>query len=162
MNRSDLEARGFGSFLAVSRLLEGPINEISRETGVYVVVRSDTSKASFLSKNLGGHFKGNDPTVPVSLLEQRWVHGTEVLYFGKADQLRRRIHQLCRFSKGEPVGHWGGRLLWQVEGSKEFLVGWLPTPDDDPFTVEGELIDEFHDRFGSLPFANIQRPRKGT
>ena len=162
MNRPNLEAKGFRGFLTISELAQGRTHKVPQEPGVYAVLRQGTDKPLFLPRNPGGNFKGNDPTVPVSLLEERWVHGTEVLYFGKADNLRRRIHQLCRFGKGEPVGHWGGRLLWQMEGSMEFLVGWLPTPNDDPFTVEGALIDEFHDRFGSFPLANIQRPRKGT
>ena len=90
------------------------------------------------------------------------MDGTEVLYFGKADQLRERVHQLCRFGAGEPIGHWGGRLLWQIAGAEEFLVAWLPTPGGSPFAAEHELMHEFRARFGSWPFANIQGPRKGT
>ena len=45
---------------------------------------------------------------------------TPILYFGKADALRKRIKDLVRFAAGEPVAHWGGRYLWQISGSSSF------------------------------------------
>ncbi len=74
--------------------------------------------------------------------------------------LRRHSSQLCDFAAGNPVGHWGGRLLWQVDDSKGFVVAWLPTPDEDAFAAERKLMLEFRDIFGVWPLANIQGPRK--
>ena len=159
MSRKDLEAKGFQGFLTVGQLsAEG--SEVPRQPGVYAVLRQDTDAPKFLPRSHGGHFKGNDPTVPVSRLQERWVEGAEVLYFGKGDNLKGRIDQLCDFAAGNPVGHWGGRLLWQVDDSKGFVVAWLPTPDEDPFAAERELMLEFRDIFGVWPLANVQGPRK--
>jgi hypothetical protein len=43
-----------------------------------------------------------------------WVDGAEVVYIGKADQLKRRLTQFADFGGGKPIGHWGGRLIWQL------------------------------------------------
>jgi hypothetical protein len=54
------------------------------------------------------------------------------------------------------VGHQGGRVLWQVEGTEQFIVSWRPLPDEDLFTVEQRMIAEFRARnFGKRPFANL-------
>src|SRR2546427_3935686 len=117
MRRFNLEAKGFEGFLTTRELSGTRIKDVPVLPGVYVVVCSEAEQPSFLASSIGGHFKGKDPTVPVSALESRWVPGTDVLYVGKADQLRRRIDQLCRYAGGDHrVGHWGGRYLWQVAG----------------------------------------------
>ncbi len=67
--------------------------------------------------------------MPVSVLSSRWHATTDVLYIGKATSLRSRVGQLVRFGGGSPVGHWGGRYLWQVAGSAEFLVAWRAAAD---------------------------------
>jgi hypothetical protein len=52
------------------------------------------------------------------------VPGAEVVYIGKADDAGRRLKQFARFGAGEPVGHWGGRYIWQLADSSELLVAW--------------------------------------
>src|SRR5438552_16398950 len=108
MRRSDLDSKGFEGFLTTRELSAGRLKDVPRLSGVYVVVCAESEQPSFLASSLGGHFKGKDPTVLVSALESRWVVGTDVLYIGKADQLRRRINELCRYAAGDRVGHWGG------------------------------------------------------
>jgi excinuclease UvrABC nuclease subunit len=78
-----------------------------------------------------------------------------VLYIGKADALRRRVRQYMAFGAGRPVGHWGGRLIWQLADSDALLVAWRETAE--PLRVEAELLNAFADVFGSLPFANLRR-----
>lgn len=59
-----------------------------------------------------------------------------------------------RFATGQPVGHWGGRLLWQVD--MDYLFAWRETPGADPEVVEKPMLREFSDCYGSLPFANLR------
>lgn len=160
MRRSKLRARGFRGFFTVSDLRNRGTGKITRDAGVYAVLRLEAGTPTFLSRNQGGHFKGKDPTVNTAILKRRWVQGTQVLYFGKTDDLRRRIDELCRFGAGQPVGHWGGRHMWQIGGSDKFIVAWLPVS-----SAVGErrsLMDEFRAAFGSWPFANLQGPQKAV
>jgi hypothetical protein len=97
-----------------------------------------------------------DPTVPVGVLEGRWIPNSELLYVGKANRLRRRIRELSDFGQGRPIGHRGGRFLWQIEGSQDFVVAWMQTPGRGPRDVEVELLAAFRDEHsGRQPFANI-------
>ncbi len=90
-----------------------------------------------------------------------WVHGAQTLYFGSSDSLRDRIGLLIEFSDAGPdksVLHWGGRFLWQVADSDDFLIAWRTTPPVCFRTTERELVDEFRDVYGRMPFANLRRP----
>jgi hypothetical protein len=69
--------------------------------------------------------------------------------------LRKRIRQLIQFASGKPVGHWGGRCLWQLEDSDEFLIAWRV--ETSARQAEAKLLDRFEVRYGRLPFANWQR-----
>ena len=48
---------------------------------------------------------------------------TDVLYVGKAKNLRERIKRYWKFGEGKPVAHWGGRYIGQIKYSKNFY--WL-------------------------------------
>jgi hypothetical protein len=123
--------------------------------GVYVVLSPDTGRPKFLDESSGGHFKGRDPTVSVARLQQEWVDGTRVLYVGNAGCLQSRIKQLIGFGYGKPVGHWGGRLLWQLAGRERLLVAWRETPGEDPAEVESRMLTAFSAEFHRRPFANL-------
>ena len=58
--------------------------------------------------------------------------------------------------QGKPVGHWGGRYIWQLSDSDELLVAWKVT-NDAPELVENEMLAAFVDRYDQLPFANLRR-----
>lgn len=131
-------------------------SSIPSEGGVYMVTTSRTS-AKFLRESVGGHFKGKNPTVSLEVLRDKWVPGSPVLYIGKANSLRRRIDQLARFGRGEPIGHWGGRYMWQLENSDDLQVTWKV--DSHPSESEADLIADFLQEFGVLPFANLNQPR---
>jgi hypothetical protein len=120
---------------------------------VYAVLRDTAAPPRFLATSKGGRSKDGDPTVPVELLRRRWHDRTPILYFGKADSLRPRIRALVQSGAGEPVGHWGGRYLWQVEGCEAFLLAWREVAK--PREVERDLLADFAAHFGGLPFANI-------
>lgn len=63
-------------------------------------------------------------------------HATRVTGTGRPGRASRyRCH-----GAGDPVGHWGGRHIWQLADHADLLVGWKPTPDDDARAIEREMI----------------------
>jgi hypothetical protein len=159
--RSGLTALGFGGFQSVGRLRASSLSSAPDGGGVYAVLRESDDPPQFLTRSTGGWFKRKDPTVPVSVLRSKWVDDAVVLYIGKADAgrsgrrgLRKRLSELLDFGAGRPIGHKGGRYLWQVGGSSEFVVCWREDPT--PRASETALLAEFkgaHD--GTRPFANL-------
>jgi hypothetical protein len=150
-----LTSIGFTGFASVAQLGAGRCRSLPRQPGVYVVMRDEKALLLPLESNPGGRFKGSDPTVPVPMLRTRWIERAPVLYIGKANQLQRRLQQYMDFGAGKPVGHWGGRLIWQVDGSKDFVLAWAVDPE--PLAREAELIRAFVVEFGAMPFANLRR-----
>jgi hypothetical protein len=152
--RSELELEGFTGFVSFQAILADR-SVVPAERGIYVVL-TDKREPGFLKKSTGGRFKGRDPSVPAEMLTSKWVPEASVLYLGKANDLRRRLHDFARFGNGRQVGHWGGRLLWHLEAASGLLVGWKTTPDMDSRQVEKEYLHLFEAQHGGkLPFANL-------
>jgi hypothetical protein len=151
-SRSRLSVAGFEGWVTFSELADR-LPKVPRTGGVYVVSR-DGTKPDFLSASTGGHFKGRDPSVSRDALDANWVDGAPVVYIGKADNLRRRLQEFMHFGAGEPVGHWGGRLIWQLRDSGSLLVAWVETPSRIPREVEVQMIDAFKAAWRKPPFAN--------
>lgn len=166
VGRGWLESRGFGGFISVASLRELDLEQVSARAGVYAVVRETDEEIRFLSQSIAGHFKGRDPTVRVDQLQTAWVPSSQVLYLGKAgtalggQSIRKRVKQLLDFGAGRPVGHWGGRYLWQIESSGQLLVSWRETPQQDPSDVEKGPLEEHVAATGHRPFANRVGGRK--
>ena len=88
--------------------------------------------------------------------------GAEVLYIGKSNALRRRLKEYASFGAGSPIGHWGGRYIWQLSDSDELLVAWKACGEDEtPDYLEAQLLGRFKRIHGRLPFANIADPSPG-
>jgi hypothetical protein len=157
--REGLASAGFAGFV---RLADLPVSDAPAVPGVYVVVRQCDGAPEFRSASRAGRFKRRDPSVPWERLEAEWVAGAEVVYIGKAAGgksgrrgLRKRLEEFRRFGAGEPVGHWGGRLIWQLAESDSLLVCWRETAED-PGAVESAMIADFTAQFGRRPFANLR------
>lgn len=157
-----LRAAGFGGFVSVKTLRETRCSDVPSVAGVYLVLRSNPGLPKYTTKNQGGHFKGKDPSILLSELDSNWVTGALVIYIGKAgggasqSTLRKRLWSFMRFGAGEPVGHWGGRLIWQLEDCSELILCWKPTGVLDAGAYESELIAAFARTYGARPFANLR------
>ncbi len=147
----------YGGCISVRELYESRCKELpGNEGGVYLVLLPKLGRPPFLVPGSGGFFKGKDPNVPKSELRSNWVDGAKVLYIGKAGgSLQTRVRALVRFGHGHPVGHRGGRYLWQLRSSDELRVCWMTTPGKNPRDVERRLIQEFREKYGQRPFANL-------
>ena len=86
----------------------------------------------------------------------KWISSATVLYIGKASSLQKRLKQYMDYGSGKPVGHQGGRYIWQLGDSSRLQLFWKTTLDHDPAVVENELIRAFHKQYGRLPFANLR------
>lgn len=154
-DRSALEAVGFNGWRHFRDL---PLAAVPAKRGIYVVFRESLDPPTFLARSPAGHFKGRDPTVPVATLTAKWVEGAHVMNIGMATILRQRLDTYRRYGDGEPVGHQGGRYIWQLADSADLLVAWKTT-DEDPADAEAKLIRAFMDEHGALPFANLHAGR---
>jgi hypothetical protein len=160
--RDGLEGQSFVGFVR----LGGPdAGRPPAAAGVYVVYRPAIARPVFLAVSGAGHFKDRDPSKSTSVLEGARVAGAQVVYIGKAalrkggiGGLRIRIGEYRRFGAGEPIGHWGGRYVWQLADCADLLVAWRVTANtEDPRAAESALIKHFVARYGVLPFANLRR-----
>ena len=155
--RPALKDAGFVGWRTWAELRASQFAETPAGPAAYVVYRPSASDPVFLAANPGGRFKGQDPTVDPAVLEAKWVPGAHTVYIGKADVANRRLKQFARFGAGEPVGHWGGRYIWQLVDSDELLVAWHAVTWPEPAR---EYEKRALARFGELedgrrPFANL-------
>jgi len=152
----------FQGFKTVKELKKTGTDIVLNRKGVYLVIFNNKTQPIFLKQSIGGHFKGKDPSVSIEKLEYNWISDEEIVYIGQAGgngsnaTLRKRLKQYINFGSGKPVGHWGGRYIWQLEKSDDLIIAWKETIQD-PYVVESELIDKFREKHGKRPFANLTK-----
>jgi hypothetical protein len=158
-SRARLKQEGFAGFMTFAELRSGGLATVPSSGGVYLVYREDTGEPVFLEENPGGRFKGQDPTELVDTLSAKWVPEAKVIYIGKGDSLRRRVKQFADFGAGKPIGHWGGRYIWQLADSGDLVVAWREAQTGEKAAAaEQALVARFKNCYERLPFANIADP----
>ena len=159
-----LRPLGFKGFLTIKELRRENLSPVPggvRDIGVYVVVRPEAERPTFLLQSTGGRFKAKNPNVAQDLLTKNWLLNSQIVYVGKAGSqtgsatLKSRLRQYLNFGAGKPIGHWGGRYTWHLPNADELLVCWKITPDQEPRNVEREMLAEFEAVHGARPFANL-------
>jgi hypothetical protein len=153
-----LELEGFVGFESVHSLWKSSAH-IPGQRGVYAVLRAAGFEPEFLLQGSGGHSKGN-PNVSIGILRSKWVPESAILYLGKAGggdskaTLNSRLKQLLDFGRGKPAKHYGGRYLWQLRQAGALQIAWRVC--EQPEQLETDLLNQFVQRYGRLPFANLQ------
>lgn len=153
---------GFEGFIPIAELKESKCKKVPDKRGVYLVIYTSDTYPIFLDESIGGHFKNIDPKEDTNVLINNWIENTKVIYIGKAgaennkSTLKTRIWCYMKFGMKKKVGHRGGRYIWQIEDSDSLQICWKPTPNENPRDVERNLITEFENQFGRLPFANLR------
>lgn len=161
-SKNSIKENGFYGFKTVQELWENH-SVIPKKKGVYLVINPTFEQTEFINPGVGGFFKGKDPNVSFDELSKNHVENSQVVYIGKAGSLtgnatlKSRLWQFLRFGQTQDVGHWGGRLIWQLKNHPNLVFAWKDTPQTDPRSVEKELIQLFINQFGNLPFANLRR-----
>lgn len=149
----EIKKAGFIGFKKMSELFFDS-SMLPNNNGVYLVLNIDNKPGEFLTVGSGGHFKGKDPNISLADLKSNWVDNTKVVYIGKATSLRSRLRQYFSFGQGKNIGHYGGRLIWQIKYSKDLVVCWKSLTTD-PREFEADLIQQFVKTYGCRPFANL-------
>lgn len=155
-----LRRQGFEGFV---RFADLELAQIPTEPGIYVVVWDGTGLPPIAETSVGGWFKGKDPSISRVEAVSRLLPGVQLLYLGKASigsmgnrGLRKRIDEFAKFGQGKPVGHWGGRLIWQIQDPAQLRIAWKVIKDMDPEVAEKAHLLAFKGEFGQLPYANLR------
>lgn len=150
----EIKKNGFTGFKKMSDLFLDS-SMLPDNKGVYLIFNADNKPVEFLTVGSGGYFKGKNPNISLVELKANWVDNTKVVYIGKATSLKLRLRQYFSFGQGKNIGHYGGRLIWQLKYSKDLLVCWKVL-STDPREYEVELIQQFVSIYGCRPFANLK------
>lgn len=153
-NIEEIKKAGFIGFKKMSELFLDS-SMLPDTNGVYLVLNVDNKSGEFLTIGSGGHFKGKDPNISIAELNSNWVDDTKVVYIGKATSLKSRLRQYFSFGQGKNIGHYGGRLIWQIKYSKDLVVCWKSITTD-PREYEADLIQQFVSIYSCRPFANLK------
>lgn len=165
MQISDFLQSGFCDFriYSLSELinrLKGPgrahWTDIPKESGVYI---------TFLPNEIEIHFNRepckaiHTQVTSIAELKDKWNKinkdvNTDILYIGKADNLKKRVSELVRFGAGRAKNHVGGEWLWQVNNIMHAKIMLIPCPHGKQLAFEKYLLNQFVKEHKILPLAN--------
>jgi hypothetical protein len=151
----EIKKAGFTGFRKMSEMFIDS-SMLPDNSGVYLILNSNNKPGEFLEVGSVGYFKGKNPNVSLEELKSNWVDNTKVVYIGKATSLKSRLRQYFGFGQGKNIGHYGGRLIWQIKYSKDLIVCWKSLASEDPRDFEANLIKLFVEKFDKRPFANLK------
>jgi len=158
---AELKSAGYQGFKKIDQLMLNECQDVPKVKGIYLVLNVN-GKPSFLVNSVGRHFKNRNPTVSIEELELNWVDKSIVVYIGQAGggrsgaTLHYRIKQYIKFGMGKPVGHWGGRYIWQMVNYRDLILCWKQTHETNPKDIESDLLNNFVLKYCKRPFANLQ------
>ena len=139
---------------------------IPAEGGVYIVRPPKGFKVEFQkipdgTRNVKGKELPNEYDTVVAKYDYLKKKGADlnVLYYGQASNLRRRLKEYAKFGyahkgkNGKPFeNHAGGKLLWYVKNNKDLEVEFYAIKTYD--IEERGLIREYHGIYYEFPLAN--------
>lgn len=158
---NDLKKLEFNTFVTIGSLFEDK-SIIPKNGDIYMILYPSQFAPKYRTVGSGGHFKGKNPNVSLQELQSNWIDNSPIIYIGKTGSdtgsatLYSRLKQYFDFGQGKPVGHWGGRYIWQLSLAEELIVCWKATSDHEPSTVESHLIEKFVEYYRKKPFANLR------
>ncbi len=130
--------------------------DLPTSPGIYVVSLPAWGARSFNARaGQAQHAATVDPRILIDKRNRILAGGpTDILYIGKAGNLRKRVRQLVRFGVGRANNHHGGEWLWQLEGIREAQLWMWSCPGERPESLERRLLEEFRAGHGELSLAN--------
>ena len=164
-NVDQLKVGGFTGFQKIRELWIST-SGVPPVKGVYMVLYTGVGRPDFVETGTAGPFRGGNPNVPLEQLEKCWVDDTPVLFMGKAggtsritgkptrENLHKRVGKFVRVGRGEKVGPWGGRYIWQVRNAGDLVICWKKMYERDPLEVQDRLLRNFETVYHKRPFAN--------
>tara|TARA_B100000963_G_C22635909_1_gene677583 strand:+ start:4060 stop:4980 length:921 start_codon:yes stop_codon:yes gene_type:complete len=164
-SQEELREHGFQGFETIEKLMKDS-SKLPNYSGVYILLNKNSidrnmdyepAYSSFIFPGTGGFFKDKDPNVEISVLQRKMHPDSNVMYIGKASDLKRRIKQYLAFGQGKNVGHYGGRYIWQLKQSSKLILAYKKVSENPlPEEYERALINMHKVRFNKLPFANLR------
>lgn len=149
----------FSNFHSFEYLHAHGYSEIPNKKGVYIVSVPENFTKTITPDTVAiNEYRDRSMLYHVSILESKWIDNCPILYIGKAsgefNGLRQRIGQYVRYGYAECNNHRGGRAIWQLQDSRSLLIGYMVSDHAENF--ENELLHEFINRYGKLPYANFR------
>ncbi len=134
--------------------------DLPTEGGIYVVHWISDERPVFVGT--AGKAKHAIPIDPQSLLA-KWDRinrdkPTDIVYIGKADNLRKRVRALVRFGVGKARNHRGGQSMWQVADIASANILLQKCPKGKEVALENWLLERFYKEHGDWPLANREGP----